>query len=115
MKKFYQQELFRLWTEHALCFQNLVDEYNKLIAEKRKRKILPIRPLPKPVIREFPKNDFLEIKTAEGAEMYLENLDEKELKILLNKVDNILRYNYSYITMRNRVCDLRHQIRRSKK
>ena len=75
-------------------YVTLIPEYKKLMKEKRRRHIEPLRTINKTTLSEFPKIRFLEIQAWDTAEEYLLELSYRELKYLMTQLEE---YEYNHV------------------
>ena len=96
----------------AKDYQTTRSEYEKLISEMRKLrdrgKVTAIRPIPKTVLEDYPNVEFLKLQSREDAFFYVENMTITELRRFVDFVENVVLYDYSYRTIRERNKDMRH-------
>lgn len=78
--------------------------------EKEKRHI-PVKRIPASILKDFPKCDFLEIKSEQEAKAFLEGLNNVELRFFVEEVEQAVSYNYVFNTVKTWIIDAEAQIR----
>lgn len=104
-------DTLKLWEKYSKEYREIVPEYQRLLEEKRKKNILPLNPIKRTAIGDFPNITLLRISDEEEAIEYMLNVREEYLRDVRRKI-------LSYIGSKLRadliakIGDYRYQIRR---
>lgn len=104
-------ETLSLWRTYAIEYREIIPEYKRLLAEKRDKGIMPLNPLKRTALAEFPVITLFKIDDEDEALEFMLNLQEKTLR-------NIRRQILAYVSgklradLLARIADYRCQIRR---
>lgn len=101
------------WHLHSNDFRTMPERYNQLIAEKRALK-MKISALSRSTIAGYPKNDFLSKETIEEAKNFLNDKTEEEIALIVAEINDIIKYNHSYVSMKSFIIDAEYKIRNHK-
>lgn len=100
-----------LWQIYGASYSTCLNSYTALLQRKRDLKIRPLGKLPEGVLREFPEISFLKIREPSEAEAYLRKLDDVSARRLIDHIEYVVEYDYSYRTVTNRVKEFEYQVK----
>lgn len=94
-----------IWEIESPKYCTNLDTYHALLQRKKDLGIRSIRPIKKSTLREYPQIPFLKIKQIEKAKEFLSRQSISELRVLINNMEYVLKYNYSYKTISNWIAE----------
>lgn len=108
------ENAMKQWYLHSATFRTTDKEYDDLLEKlkklQKKHPNIAIHPMKPNERKQYPKCEFLRIKTEEEAFEYLQDLTPKEINQLATDVGELVE-NRIYVTMKDRVIDFKTQIR----
>ena len=99
-----------LWQNLAEDYRTKVIKYRFLAATKKEMGIKPLHKVKEEDIKSYPNIPFFKILDASEAKYFLGRLRNHELSSLLQKIENMIRYNHSYCTLTARIYDFEREI-----
>ena len=100
-----------LWTLYSAEYSSNLAVYSELLQKKIELNIKK-KVIRKGILTDYPRIDFLRLKTEAEAQAYLSKLSVSELEKLIESISD-LKYNYAYNTIVSWIRDARYQISRS--
>lgn len=107
-----ERELMDMFFVHGPAFSTNVDTYLSLLEIKKDKGIYPINAIKKDELVEYPRIEFMELRSDIEASKYLSALSKPELYRLMRKIEEALN-SYIYVTIMNRIKDYRVEIARN--
>ncbi len=100
----------KLWERYAEEYRNLPRQYRRLLAEKKRLKIQPIRPINKRDMKEYPVISLLDISEERDAVEHILKMTAVELACVVRFIE--IHYVDAPIrrTLRGRIRDYKSQI-----
>lgn len=103
----------RLWELFSEEYKTLLDKYYKCLEEKKKRKLTLYK---LPITKEdYPNIPFLKIQDHYSAENFLNRKSTREIRQIINAVEEAVRYNYAYSSIKEWIRDANYLIARTDK
>ncbi len=100
-----------LWHRVGEDYRTKISRYESLLAQKRELKLLPLRPIRKRDLKEYPKIPFLDITEEDKAEEFLRNLPDHRLASLVDRIEYVINCDYTYCSLTNKILEYSRQIR----
>lgn len=104
-------EAMLLWDKNHGYYQNLREDYDSLLMQKRSLGIRPLHKIKNSVLADWTEIPFLAIHDEEEAERYLFSLSEREIRMVISEIV-VLRDSYVWQTLKTRVIDFEYEILR---
>ena len=105
-------EALDLWRKHHWNYQHLLIEYNDLLKMKKDLG-LKLQTISKADLQDYPRSDFLSIKTEDEAMSYLLERDLRQLHRIISDIHRIVQTSYTYRTLIAKCDDYAVQIRKA--
>lgn len=99
-----------LWDRLAKPYRELPQEYERLRAEKVRLRISPVGVVKRESFANLPKIDFFEITERQKAVEMLQRMHPLRAAEMLEKIHDILDYNYAYRNITAYLRDARYKI-----
>lgn len=100
-----------IWEIHAPRYATNLETYHVLLKRKRELKVQPLHVIKRSVLRDYPDIPFLKLKSIEDVTKFLSKMNEKELRGLVIKLQNVLYYDYCFKTVSNWISEATCQIK----
>lgn len=104
-------QAMKYWKVHAESWVSNIPVYEELLEKKRELGMVPLGIIKKSTLDEYPKIEFMEIRTEEKAREYLRTINSEDLLHLVKGIEKGLN-SHAYVTVKNRILDFRAQLKR---
>ena len=105
------RQAMTLWSIHGASWVTNLATYEALLAEKREKRIYPLKQIKRTELDKYPKIEFMEIGIESMAREYLLTMNTEQLFRLIDDIETALS-SYIYVTIRGKITDYRAEIKR---
>ena len=105
-------EALDLWRKHHWNYQHLLIEYNDLLKMKKDLG-LKLEVIKRADLQDYPRSDFLSIKTEDEVMAYLLKSSLRQIHTIIGTVHRIVETSYTYRTLIAKCDDYAVQIRKT--
>ena len=100
-----------LWRRYGEDYRTKVIRYRFLLDAKRAFKLFPLCAISESDIKNYPQIPFLRIIWEDEAQAFLANLPVHRLSALVDRIEYVVDFDYTYCSLTNRIQEYERQIR----
>ena len=100
-----------LWRRYGEDYRTKVIRYRFLLGAKRAFKLFPLRSISEADIKNYPQIPFLRIIWEDEAQAFLAGLPVHRLSALVDRIEYVVDFDYTYCSLTSRIQEYERQIR----
>ena len=108
-KQELEEKAMKLWERYSKRYRDLIPTYQRLLEEKRQKKIKPLNKIRESTLNEVPSIAFLYIPTKKAAESWVKKTSSSALSITILEIE-LMVDDYPFNTIEAHIFDFKYEI-----